>query len=206
VCSTSERSWLRLWGPRLGAARRPAHYLAIPPVMFETVITSAASQANPSDAKLAGQVLTLFKGETLRGLRLNAFGDHAQVGPGAPGRGDVPYNPVRQQGRGPRWHRRPAHESSCPRQVWAAGGPAPRRRRTARAGERRPDCQCSRRDAALRWQVSRRLGLTRPEVEQVRTRVRRLRQELEPLNVPPRLAWTAGRAAGNRGGGGGGRG
>jgi hypothetical protein len=35
---------------------------------------SAASQANPSDAKLAGAVLTLFKGETLRGLLLNAFG------------------------------------------------------------------------------------------------------------------------------------
>ena len=35
---------------------------------------SAASQANPSDAELAGQVLALFKGETPRGLLLDAFG------------------------------------------------------------------------------------------------------------------------------------
>jgi hypothetical protein len=35
---------------------------------------SAASQANPNDAKLAGQVQTLFRGETLRGLLLNAWG------------------------------------------------------------------------------------------------------------------------------------
>lgn len=35
---------------------------------------SAKSQANPSDTKLAGQVQTLFRGETLRGLLLNAYG------------------------------------------------------------------------------------------------------------------------------------
>jgi hypothetical protein len=34
---------------------------------------SAKSQANPDDAKLAGQVQTMFRGETLRGLLLNAF-------------------------------------------------------------------------------------------------------------------------------------
>ena len=30
--------------------------------------------ANPTDTKMAGQVATLFKGETLRGLLLNAYG------------------------------------------------------------------------------------------------------------------------------------
>jgi len=35
---------------------------------------SAASMANPKDTKLAGQVQTLFRGETLRGLLLNAYG------------------------------------------------------------------------------------------------------------------------------------
>ena len=35
---------------------------------------SAKAQANPSDQKLAAQVNTLFKGETLRGLLLNAYG------------------------------------------------------------------------------------------------------------------------------------
>ena len=35
---------------------------------------SAASLANPTDAKLAGQVNTLFRGETLRGLLLYAYG------------------------------------------------------------------------------------------------------------------------------------
>ena len=35
---------------------------------------SAKAQANPKDAKLAGQVQTLFRGETLRGLLLNAYG------------------------------------------------------------------------------------------------------------------------------------
>jgi len=35
---------------------------------------SAAALANPSDQKLAGQVQTLFRGETLRGLLLNAYG------------------------------------------------------------------------------------------------------------------------------------
>src|SRR2546423_365125 len=40
---------------------------------------SAASQANPTDTKLAGQANTLFKGETLRGLLLNAYG-WSQVG------------------------------------------------------------------------------------------------------------------------------
>jgi hypothetical protein len=35
---------------------------------------SAAAQANPNDTKLAGQVATLFKGETLRGLLLYAWG------------------------------------------------------------------------------------------------------------------------------------
>jgi hypothetical protein len=40
---------------------------------------SAAAQANPQDPKLAGQVQTLFRGETLRGLMLNAWG-WSQVG------------------------------------------------------------------------------------------------------------------------------
>lgn len=35
---------------------------------------SDASRANPNDAKLAGQVQTLFRGETLRGLLLEAYG------------------------------------------------------------------------------------------------------------------------------------
>jgi hypothetical protein len=35
---------------------------------------SEASRANPQDQKLAGQVQTLFRGETLRGLLLNAWG------------------------------------------------------------------------------------------------------------------------------------
>ena len=35
---------------------------------------SAASQANPTDAKLTAQAATLFKGETLRGLLLYAWG------------------------------------------------------------------------------------------------------------------------------------
>lgn len=35
---------------------------------------SAAALANPNDAKLAGQANTLFKGETLRGLLLYAWG------------------------------------------------------------------------------------------------------------------------------------
>lgn len=34
---------------------------------------SAASMADPTDAKLVGQVQTVFKGETLRGLLLNAY-------------------------------------------------------------------------------------------------------------------------------------
>lgn len=34
---------------------------------------SAASMANPTDTKLAGQVATVFRGETLRGLLLNAY-------------------------------------------------------------------------------------------------------------------------------------
>jgi hypothetical protein len=34
---------------------------------------SAKAQANPSDTKLAGQVQTIFRGETLRGLLLNAY-------------------------------------------------------------------------------------------------------------------------------------
>jgi hypothetical protein len=34
---------------------------------------SALSRANPDDAALAGQVQTLFRGETLRGLLLNAY-------------------------------------------------------------------------------------------------------------------------------------
>lgn len=34
---------------------------------------SADAMAHPSDAKLQGQVATLFKGETLRGLLLNAY-------------------------------------------------------------------------------------------------------------------------------------
>ena len=35
---------------------------------------STKAMANPKDATLAGQVATLFKGETLRGLLLNAYG------------------------------------------------------------------------------------------------------------------------------------
>lgn len=35
---------------------------------------SAKAMAAPTDQKLAGQVATLFKGETLRGLLLNAYG------------------------------------------------------------------------------------------------------------------------------------
>jgi len=35
---------------------------------------SAKALANPDDAKLAGQVAAVFKGETLRGILLNAFG------------------------------------------------------------------------------------------------------------------------------------
>jgi len=35
---------------------------------------SSRAQANPTDTKLAGQVQTLFRGETLRGLLLNAYG------------------------------------------------------------------------------------------------------------------------------------
>lgn len=34
---------------------------------------STAAMANPTDAKLQGQVATLFKGETLRGMLLNAY-------------------------------------------------------------------------------------------------------------------------------------
>jgi hypothetical protein len=34
---------------------------------------STKAQANPNDQKLAGQVATMFKGETLRGLLLNAY-------------------------------------------------------------------------------------------------------------------------------------
>ena len=34
---------------------------------------SAKAMANPADTKLAGQVATVFKGETLRGLLLNAY-------------------------------------------------------------------------------------------------------------------------------------
>ena len=40
---------------------------------------SSAAQANPQDTKLAAQVQTLFRGETLRGLLLNAYG-WSQVG------------------------------------------------------------------------------------------------------------------------------
>ncbi len=40
---------------------------------------SAKAQANPQDTKLAGQVQTLFRGETLRGLLLYAYG-WSQVG------------------------------------------------------------------------------------------------------------------------------
>ena len=35
---------------------------------------STLSRQNPNDAKLAGQVQTLFRGETLRGMLLNAYG------------------------------------------------------------------------------------------------------------------------------------
>ena len=42
---------------------------------------SALSRANPDDAKLSGQVNTAFKGETLRGMLLNAyaFGTMAKI-------------------------------------------------------------------------------------------------------------------------------
>jgi hypothetical protein len=40
---------------------------------------STAAQANPQDAKLTAEVQTLFRGETLRGLLLNAWG-WSQVG------------------------------------------------------------------------------------------------------------------------------
>jgi hypothetical protein len=40
---------------------------------------SAAAQASPTDTKLAGQVQTLFRGETLRGLLLNSYG-WSQIG------------------------------------------------------------------------------------------------------------------------------
>ena len=40
---------------------------------------SAASQADPKNAKLAAQVQLLFRGETLRGLLLNSYG-RAQIG------------------------------------------------------------------------------------------------------------------------------
>jgi hypothetical protein len=40
---------------------------------------STAAQAAPTNTKLAGQVQTLFRGETLRGLLLNSYG-WAQIG------------------------------------------------------------------------------------------------------------------------------
>jgi hypothetical protein len=40
---------------------------------------STAAQAAPTNAKLAGQVQTLFRGETLRGLLLNSYG-WSQIG------------------------------------------------------------------------------------------------------------------------------
>jgi hypothetical protein len=40
---------------------------------------STAAQAAPTDTKLAGQVQTLFRGETLRGLLLNSYG-WSQIG------------------------------------------------------------------------------------------------------------------------------
>jgi hypothetical protein len=40
---------------------------------------SAAAQADPTNTKLAGQVQTLFRGETLRGLLLNSYG-WSQIG------------------------------------------------------------------------------------------------------------------------------
>jgi len=40
---------------------------------------SAAAQAAPTDTKLAGQVQTLYRGETLRGLLLNSYG-WSQIG------------------------------------------------------------------------------------------------------------------------------
>ena len=41
---------------------------------------SAKAQANPTDTKLAGQVATMFKGETLRGLLLNAYAFDTMAG------------------------------------------------------------------------------------------------------------------------------
>ena len=40
---------------------------------------SAKAQADPSNTKLAGEVQTLFRGETLRGLLLNSYG-WSQIG------------------------------------------------------------------------------------------------------------------------------
>ena len=40
---------------------------------------SSAAQADPTNTKLAGQVQTLFRGETLRGLLLNSYG-WSQIG------------------------------------------------------------------------------------------------------------------------------
>ena len=40
---------------------------------------STAAQADPTNTKLAGQVQTLFRGETLRGLLLNSYG-WSQIG------------------------------------------------------------------------------------------------------------------------------
>ena len=42
--------------------------------MWSTAAGNALAQANPNDTVLSGQVATLFKGETLRGLLLYAWG------------------------------------------------------------------------------------------------------------------------------------
>lgn len=51
-----------------------AHLDALTPTHMTYSEASAASRANPTDTKLAANVQTLFRGETLRGLLLNAWG------------------------------------------------------------------------------------------------------------------------------------
>ena len=46
----------------------------LPPPVPDQGRKSRAAQASPNDAKLAAQVATVFKGETLRSMLLNAFG------------------------------------------------------------------------------------------------------------------------------------
>ncbi len=88
---------------------------------------SAASLAQPDNAKLAGQVATVFKGETLRSMLLNAYGwwkvsriTYIAAGRGlSPGRPDPDRLAVRADpGPPPRDHPRghPGHRRPDPRQ------------------------------------------------------------------------------------------